>query len=83
MEAWASSVVQWLRLRASLQWTWVQSLVEEVRPPHATQLGKKKKRQKSITLAHYLLNPAQKMSRYQNSADTTQFYVNSTTKTLK
>ena len=41
--------------------------------PHATQSGKKKQRQRSLTLAHYFLNPAQKVSRYQNSTDTTQF----------
>ena len=40
-EARTSLVVQWLRLRASLQWPWVQSPAEEVRSHVPHSRGKK------------------------------------------
>ena len=41
IEAQTSMVLPWLRLRASLQWVWVQSLVEVVRSHMPHSWGKK------------------------------------------
>ena len=49
-EAPTSSVVPWLRLHASPQWAWVQSLVEEVRSHMPHSQGKKNRGKSQLHL---------------------------------